>query len=130
MISESEGQSGSGELRCSLSAAGDRRRSMQPFVPRVAQGQGNPRVQKPVSNFGNGLYIFNFRHCSDSFKVRPVSYFGLRQGNECSDTDCRGSHLTHQGGDDDEQNSNIICNIKCEPFFPGEFLDILTFVGT
>lgn len=42
-----------GQTDNSLSAAGDRRRDLQAFILRVTQGQGNPRVEKPVcvSNF-------------------------------------------------------------------------------
>lgn len=76
-----QGKTGSRELCCSLSAAGDRRRNMQPFVPRVTQGQRSPRVQKPVSNFGNGLYIFNFGllrliTCSFGFGFTAIARLG------------------------------------------------------
>lgn len=48
VISVPTGQTDNRELCYSWSAAGDRRRNMQEFVPRVTQGQGYPRLQKPV----------------------------------------------------------------------------------
>lgn len=48
VISVPTGQTDDREPCYSLSAAGDRRRNMQAFVPRVTEGQGNPRVQKPL----------------------------------------------------------------------------------
>lgn len=62
MISVPTGQTDNRELCCSLSAAGDRRRNMQAFVPRVTQGQGNPRLQKPACEsliLGLVCIIFN-----------------------------------------------------------------------
>lgn len=52
-----------GQTDNSLSAAGDRRRDLQAFILRVTQGQGNPRVEKPVCVcliLGKVCRIFNF----------------------------------------------------------------------